>query len=126
MHQDEFTRPTSTVIGFGFTIHAARFTCENTESMRIDGTVMGDIDVEGLINISETGCVNGSIMAGSVRVAGRVFGNITCRNALHLATTADITGDVLTSILIVDEGAIFTGRCETHVSAGELPSLRPL
>jgi cytoskeletal protein CcmA (bactofilin family) len=40
---------------------------------------------------------------------------VQCRNALHLASTADVTGDVLTSTLIVDEGAVFTGRCQTHM-----------
>ena len=113
--QDEFNRPTSTVIGLGFTIHAARFTCSESESMRIDGTVIGDIDIDGLLNVSETGRVDGNVSAGSARVAGRIFGNVNCRNALHLAPTADVTGDVLTSNLIVDEGAIFAGRCQTHV-----------
>ncbi|MCL1843683.1 MAG: polymer-forming cytoskeletal protein [Defluviitaleaceae bacterium] len=114
--QDEFTKPTSTVIGNGFTIHAARFTCSDSESMRIDGTVIGDIEIDGLLNVSETGRVDGSVSAGSARVAGRIFGNVQCRNALHLAASADVTGDILTSTLIVDEGAIFVGRCQTHVS----------
>jgi len=113
--QDELNRPTSTVIGYGFTIHAARFTCNENESMRVDGTVIGDIDIDGLLNVSETGRIDGNVSAGSVRAAGRIFGNVNCRNALHLAATADITGDVLTSTLIVDEGSVFTGRCQTHV-----------
>jgi cytoskeletal protein CcmA (bactofilin family) len=114
--QDEFTRPTSTVIGNGFTIHAARFTCTESESMRIDGTVIGDIEIDGLLNVSETGRVDGNISSGSARIAGTIFGNVQCRSAIHLASTADVTGDVLTSTLIVDEGAIFTGRCQTHMS----------
>jgi cytoskeletal protein CcmA (bactofilin family) len=87
--------------------------------MRIDGTVVGDIDIDGLLNISETGRVDGNISAGSARIAGRIFGNVQCRNAIHLAATADVTGDVLTATLIVDEGAIFAGRCQTHVTAEE-------
>jgi len=113
--QDEFTKPTSTVIGAGFTIHAARFTCAESESMRIDGTVIGDIEIDGLLNVSDTGRVDGNISAGSARVAGRIFGNVHCRNAIHLASTSDVTGDVLTATLIVDEGAVFTGRCQTHM-----------
>lgn len=113
--QEEFTRPTSTVIGAGFTIHAARFTCAESESMRIDGAVIGDIDIDGLLNVSETGRVDGNIIAGSARIAGRIYGNIQCRNAIQLAATADVTGDVLTSTLIVDEGAVFSGLCETHL-----------
>ncbi|MCL1845182.1 MAG: polymer-forming cytoskeletal protein [Defluviitaleaceae bacterium] len=113
---DEFNKPTSTVIGNGFTIEAARVSCSEAESMRVDGTIIGDVDIEGLINVSETGRVDGNIQSGSARVAGQVFGNIECRNTIHLATTADVSGNVMTSNLIVDDGAIFTGRCQTHLS----------
>lgn len=121
--QDEFNQPTSTVIGYGSTIHAARFICTESESMRVDGTVIGDIEIDGLLNISETGRVDGNVSSGSARVAGRIFGNVACRNALHLTATADVAGDVLTSMLIVDEGAVFTGRCETHLTAANMPAI---
>ena len=122
--KNEFTMPTSTVIGNGFTIHAARFTCNESDSLRIDGTVIGDIYIDGLLNISETGRVDGNISVGSARVAGRVSGNINCRNALHIVGTSDIEGDVLTSTIIIDEGATFAGRCQTHVSAEDLSLLK--
>jgi len=117
---DEFTRPTGTVIGHGFTIHAARFTCADNESMRIDGTVIGNIDIDGVLNLSDTGRVDGNISAGSTRIAGRVFGNVSCRNIIHLASTADVNGDITTATLIVDEGAVFKGVCRTHVNADEI------
>jgi len=110
---NEFTKPTATVIGKSFAIQAARFTCEDSESIRIDGTVTGDIEIDGVLTISDTGCVDGNISAGSVRIAGRVTGNVQCQNALHLTSTADVMGDVLTSTLIVDDGAILLGRCQT-------------
>ena len=113
---DEFTKPTSTVIGSGFTIHAAHFTCSDAESMRIDGTVVGNISIEGVLIISETGYVNGDICASSVRVAGRVTGSLVCRNALHFAATADVTGNIRAKAFIVDDGAIFMGRCQTSAT----------
>ena len=113
---DEFTKPTGTIIGKGFTIQAARFTCDESESMRIDGTVLGDIDVDGVLNVSESGQVDGNISAGFVRVAGRVNGNVYCRNALHLTATADVVGDVRTATFIVDDGAVLLGRCQTNVA----------
>ncbi|MCL2216892.1 MAG: polymer-forming cytoskeletal protein [Defluviitaleaceae bacterium] len=118
--QDEFTRPTGTVIGHGFTIHAARFTCADFESMRIDGTVIGNIDIDGVLNLSDTGRVDGNISAGSTRIAGRVFGNVSCRNVLHLASTADVRGDITTTTLIIDDGASLTGSCRTHVAADDI------
>ena len=113
--QDEFTKPTGTVIGKGFTIHAARFACADSESMRIDGTVIGNVDIDGVLNLSDSGRVDGNIDAASARIAGRVYGDINCRNVLHLTSTADVTGDIVTTTLIVDDGAVITGRCQTHV-----------
>ena len=120
--QDEFTKPTGTVIGKGFTIHAARFTCAESESMRIDGTVVGNVDIDGVLNLSDSGRVDGDITCGSTRIAGKVLGNINCRHALHLASTADVTGDISTTTLIVDDGAVFLGRCQTHMNV-EMPAL---
>jgi len=120
---DEFTKPTGTIIGKGFTIQAARFSCGDDESMRIDGTVIGNIDIDGVINVSDSGFVDGNINAGSVRVAGRVNGNIECSYALHLASTADVVGDILTAALIVDDGAILVGRCNTDLMKAEPAAL---
>lgn len=113
---DEFTKPTGTVIGKGFTINAANFACQDSESMRVDGTIIGDIEMDGVLNISELGCVEGSISADSVRVAGRVIGNVHCRNVLHLTASADVIGDVRTSNFIVDDGAVLLGSCHTNIS----------
>ena len=113
---DEFTKPTGTIIGKGVSIRAAHFTCSDCESIRIDGTVGGDIDVDGVLIISESGHVDGNVNANFVRVAGRVTGNVNCRNALHLAATADVMGDVRTASLIIDDGAILLGRCQTNVA----------
>jgi len=113
---DEFTKPTGTVIGSGFTIHAAHFACSDAESMRVDGTVIGNVSIDGVLIVSETGYVDGDIEASSVRVAGRVTGNIICRNALHFTSTADVTGNVRAPAFIVDDGAIIMGLCQTNVS----------
>ena len=113
---DEFTKPTNTVIGSGFTISAAQFSCSDAESMRVDGTVVGNIAIDGVLIVSETGYVDGDIEASSVRIAGRVTGNIICRNALHFTSTADVTGNVCAPAFIVDDGAIIMGLCQTNVS----------
>jgi len=112
---DEFTKPTNTVISKGFTIQYAYFTCEDSESMRIEGTVIGDIEIDGVLIIGDSGYVDGNISAGSVRVAGRIYGNVQCQHALHLTSTADVTGDVSASSLVIDNGAILLGYLQTGV-----------
>jgi cytoskeletal protein CcmA (bactofilin family) len=114
--KDEFTKPTATVIGKGFVIETSCFSCDNLESMRIDGTIIGDIKINGVVNISDSGYVNGNISAGSVRVAGRVTGNIRCNYALHLTSSANVAGDVCAEALIVDNGATLLGRCQTNLT----------
>jgi len=114
---DEFTNPTATVISKGFTIQDAYFTCGDSESMRIEGTVIGDIDIDGVIIIGDSGYVDGNVRASSVRIAGRVYGNVQCRHALHLTSTADIVGDINAPSLIIDNGAVLVGYCQAGVIA---------
>ena len=110
---DRLDMPTGTVIGAGFTIHAARLSGADSGSMRIDGNVIGNIEINGVLNLGETGFVDGDVVADSARVAGRVLGNVHCKTVLHLASTAEVMGDVLTGTLIVDDGVVFHGLCQT-------------
>ena len=110
---DRFDMPTGTVIGAGFTIHAARLSGDDSGSMRVDGNVIGNIEINGVLNLGETGFVDGDVVADSARIAGRVLGNIHCKSALHLASTAEVMGDVLTGTLIIDDGVVFHGLCQT-------------
>ena len=110
---DRFDMPTGTVIGAGFTIHAARLSGADNGSMRVDGNVIGNIEINGVLNLSDTGFIDGDVIADSARIAGRVLGNIQCTSALHLTGTAEVTGDILTGTLIVDDGVVFHGLCQT-------------
>ena len=110
---DIFDMPTVTVIGEGFTIHAARLSGVDNGSMRVDGNVIGNIEINGVLNLGESGFVDGDVVADSARIAGRVLGNIHCKSALHLTNTAEVIGDVLTGTLIVDDGVVFHGLCQT-------------
>ena len=112
---DMFNVPTSTIIGGGFTINAAKVIGVNQESIRVDGTIIGEVEIDGVLNLGPKGYIEGNIKAHSVRIAGRIKGNIFCHDTAHLASTAELIGDILTSSLVVDNGAALHGRCQTHV-----------
>jgi len=112
---DDFIKPAGTVIGSGFVINGAKFLCSTDESIRIEGTVAGDIAVDGALSLSETGCVEGNITASSIRIAGSTHGDVSCKNSLHLTGTASVYGNISTSVFIVDEGAKFSGFCKTEI-----------
>ena len=121
--QDEFTKPTGTVIGRGFTIHASQVLGTETESMRVDGVIIGNIEMDGVLNLGESGRVEGDVVVESARIAGTVTGTVQCRFALHLTATAEVSGDILTETLIIDKGAILHGRAQTSASGGDSPAL---
>ena len=110
---DRFDMPTGTVIGDGFTVHAARLSGAENGSMRVDGNVIGNIEINGTLNLGDTGFIDGDVMADSARIAGRVLGGIQCKAVLHLASTAEVMGDILAGVLIMDDGAVFHGLCQT-------------
>jgi len=114
MSRGRFDVSTSTVIGQGFTIQTATLSGVDNGSMRVDGNVIGNIDIDGVLNLSDTGFVDGDVYVDSARVAGRVWGNIQCKNALHLTGTAEVTGNILAGALIIDDGAVFHGLCQTQ------------
>jgi len=82
--------------------------------MRVDGNVIGNIDISGVLNLSDTGFVDGDVYVGSARIAGRVLGNIQCKTALHLTSTAEVMGDILTGSIIIDDGVVLHGFCQTQ------------
>lgn len=98
----------STVITDGVTL-TGRLCGEG--SLQIEGTVEGEIELEGSVSISATGLVKGPITAGIVRVAGRAEGNIVAREHLRLEKTGQIQGDVSTASLVVEDGGSLNGRC---------------
>jgi len=91
---------------------------EGEGSIRIDGTIEGDIDYRGDITISETGIVNGNVNCFNIYIWGKVEGNVKARNKLALYSTGKLTGDIEISNLIIHDSGFFQGKC-TMVKEGE-------
>ncbi len=81
-------------------------------SLRVDGQVNGDVALTGDLVIGSNGEVTGNIDAQTVTVGGRITGNINVKNKLVLEAKAKIKGDIRASKLIIDEGAVFDGKCD--------------
>lgn len=83
-------------------------------SARIDGTVEGDISVEGTLILGAGSFVEGNITAQSVLVSGEVNGNIQAPDRTELVAGAKVLGDIETAVIVVDENAIFQGRLDMN------------
>ena len=78
---------------------------------RLDGTLEGNIQLNGKLVVGDSGIVNGNVLCVNANVIGTVNGNLSVKELLSLNATARVKGDILINKLSIEPGAVFTGRC---------------
>jgi cytoskeletal protein CcmA (bactofilin family) len=96
-----------TVIGSGARLEG---TVVSAGSLRIDGTVKGQINADGDVILSPQSKVEADIRAENVSISGRLLGNIIAKGKAELGRGGRIEGDVTSRVLVVHEGAVFSGQ----------------
>lgn len=99
---------TNTLIGPD-TVFMGNILCHG--NLRIDGTLKGDLKVEGNVYIADSALITGNITAESITIGGFVEGNITAGGILKLLSTAKLNGDINVGGFVADDGGIFIGKC---------------
>lgn len=84
---------------------------------RIEGHVEGEVSARDTLTVGEGAVVNARIRGTTVVVLGTVTGDVVAETRLELRPPGKIVGDVTTPTLVIDEGAMFEGRCSMR--AGE-------
>lgn len=82
------------------------------ESIRLDGTLVGDVYCDKKVVIGPKGRIEGKIKALDAFIMGEIFGELQISNTLQLEPTARVTGNITAKFLIVDEGATCDGECK--------------
>lgn len=80
-------------------------------TIRVEGIFEGELNIKGDIVLGDTGKIIGNVIGTNANIAGRVEGNVKVKGQLHLTPSAYIGGDIDVGNLVVDEGAVFTGKC---------------
>lgn len=83
-----------------------------TNDLRIDGSVIGNLECKGKLIIGKNGSIEGEIHCDNAVVEGKIQGTIRVKNLLHLKPTAFVDGEVKTGQMVVDPGGIMNGNCE--------------
>jgi cytoskeletal protein CcmA (bactofilin family) len=96
-----------TIISHGVKLEG-KLTCGG--SVRIDGTIQGDVISQGNVTIGEQGEINGQINGQIIIIGGKVSGEINAKEKLTLESKSNLKGDVFTKILVVEAGAYFDGK----------------
>jgi cytoskeletal protein CcmA (bactofilin family) len=91
--------------------------------LRIDGIVHGTVEVQGDMEISSTGLVEGpEVKARNLVVHGVLKARVIADGKLTLSRTARLEGDVVVGALEIEPGAYYTGYIETRDSKTLPPS----
>lgn len=87
--------------------------------LRIDGTVVGNVQVKGKMVIGNSGHVEGEVTCRNGDISGRMKGRIDVQELLSLKATSTMEGEMATKRLSIEPGSVFCGTCK--MGDGQLP-----
>lgn len=82
------------------------------DSVRIDGKLVGEVRSEATIELGETGSVEGNLSGATVITAGQIKGAVNARDKVELKGKSRLDGDLVTTRLVIEDGAQFEGMCK--------------
>ncbi|MDF2837391.1 MAG: polymer-forming cytoskeletal protein [Paenibacillus sp.] len=100
---------TDTLIGEG-TIFEGKIRTE--ASIRIEGSIIGDITSSGDVIIGENGVANSNIIARDLVLAGQLNGDVEARGKLTISSTGILNGNITAASLIIEAGGVFNGSSQ--------------
>ncbi|MEA4910991.1 MAG: polymer-forming cytoskeletal protein [Oscillospiraceae bacterium] len=83
----------------------------SSATLRVDGTVKGEIKSKGSVIIGASGRIVGNVAAKELYIAGNIDGNIVVEERTEFAQGGYLHGDMTTKDLLVEQGAAFDGKC---------------
>jgi cytoskeletal protein CcmA (bactofilin family) len=103
------------IVSVGMTV---RGDLDTTGTVKIEGTVDGNVRARQQVLVARGGVVRGDLDAREAVVGGAVHGAIRCQERVEIQAGASVHGDLTTKRILVAEGAIVNGL----VRMGEAPS----
>lgn len=97
-------------------------------SFRVDGQFSGTVSSEGDLVVGEGGEVEGEVRVGALFVIGTVRGSVQAARRVQIAPGGKLYAELETPSLVIEDGAVFEGRCSMsrEAGAGAAPALPKL
>lgn len=111
------TNSGATLISAGTTLKGD---ISSSTDLRIDGTVIGNIDSSAKIIIGSSGVVEGDISGAQADIVGKVSGNIRAKDLLQLKGESVVTGNLYAGKLQIEPSATFNGQCHMGANIVEM------
>jgi len=107
----------ATLIGAGTTLKGD---IKSNNDLRVDGTVIGNINSNAKIIVGTSGVVEGDIMGNQADIVGKVSGNIRAKELLQLRGDSTVTGNIYAGKLQIEPTATFNGQCHMGANVVEI------
>ncbi len=98
----------TTLIGAGTTVKGD---INSNSDIRIDGTIVGNINCAAKVIVGANGVVEGDISGNQADIIGKVAGNIKVKDLLQLRGDSEVNGNLYAVKLQVEPSAVFNGQC---------------
>jgi cytoskeletal protein CcmA (bactofilin family) len=93
------------------------------DTFRVDGKLTGKVVSDGDLVIGEQGEVDGEVTVGRVFVSGVVRGSVKATRRVELTAGGKAYADLDTPCLVIEEGAVFEGKCRMTAETSKVRRL---
>lgn len=109
----------TTLISSGTTIKGD---ISSNSDLRIDGTIIGNINSNAKIVIGSSGVVEGDIFGNHADIVGKTSGTIKVKELLQLRGECVVNGNIYAGKLQVEPSATFNGQCHMGANVVDMAS----
>jgi cytoskeletal protein CcmA (bactofilin family) len=109
----------TTLISAGTTIKGD---ISSNSDLRIDGTIIGNINSNAKIVIGTSGVVEGDINGNHADIVGKTSGTIKVKELLQLRGECVVHGNIYAGKLQVEPSATFNGQCHMGANVVDMAS----
>ncbi len=85
-------------------------TIRTASDIRIEGTLIGNLDCQAKLIIGPSGSVRGEVLCRTAMIEGSFEGKIHVTELLEVRETAKVNGEIAYGKLKIDAGATMTGQ----------------
>ena len=117
MQQEKTNGNGATLISAGTTVKGD---ISSNHDLRIDGTIIGNIQCSAKIVVGANGVVEGDLSGNQADIVGKVSGNIRAKEILQLRGDCVVIGHLYAGKLQVEPTATFNGQCHMGANIVEM------
>ena len=111
----------NTIVGKGSTLEG---TFNINSSLRVDGNIKGRLTVGDSLTVGKEGVIEADIETKKATVAGKIIGTLKASERVVLESSSTLQGDLKTKFLVIEEGAVFIGNCQSSNQTQNLSSTK--